>query len=238
MKVQDVMTRDPKTVSPEASLKEVAQVLMDGRISGLPVVDESGAVVGVVSEADIIGKEAGARPEQSLIGRLLHGVPDESKLDARTAAEAMTSPAITIAGNREVAEAARIMTEKSVARIMTEKSVNRLPVVGDGGNLVGIVTRADLVRAFLRSDTEIEEELREGVIARKLWIDPSDLQITVEHGEVALRGKVETRTDAELLEYFATRVPGVVSVHSTLHWTVDEPRLPRSDPHVPEPPRR
>ncbi|HLE99577.1 MAG TPA: CBS domain-containing protein [Gaiellaceae bacterium] len=229
MKVQDVMTRDPKTVSPEASLKEVAQVLMDGRISGLPVVDESGAVVGVVSEADIIGKEAGARPEQSLIGRLLHGVPDESKLDARTAAEAMTSPAITIAGNREVAEA---------ARIMTEKSVNRLPVVGDGGNLVGIVTRADLVRAFLRSDTEIEEELREGVIARKLWIDPSDLQITVEHGEVALRGKVETRTDAELLEYFATRVPGVVSVHSTLHWTVDEPRLPRSDPHVPEPPRR
>lgn len=229
MKVQDVMTRDPKTVSPEASLKEVAQTLMDGRISGLPVVDESGAVVGVVSEADIVGKEAGAPHERSLIGRLVHGDVDAARLEARTVAEAMTSPAITIRENREVAEA---------ARIMTEKEVNRLPVLDDDGRLVGIVTRADLVRAFLRSDAEIEKELREGVVLEKLWIDPSELQISVENGEVTLRGKVESRSDAELLEYFATRVPGVVSVHSTLRWRIDEPRVPQSDPHVPEPPSR
>jgi len=229
MKVQDVMTRDPKTVFPGASLKQVAQTLVESRISGLPVVDESGAVVGVVSEADIVGKEAGAPPERSLLGRLVHGDVDSSLLDARTAAEAMTSPAITIRASREVAEA---------ARTMMEKEINRLPVLDDDGKLVGIVTRADLVRAFLRTDAEIEKELREGVVLDKLWIDPSQLEISVENGEVALRGKVESKADAELLEYFATRVPGVVSVHSTLRWRIDEPRVPQSDPRVPQPPPR
>jgi CBS domain-containing protein len=229
MKVQDVMTRDVKTVSPDASLKDVAETLVRSRISGLPVVDASGAVLGVVSEADIVGKEAGSAPEQSLLGRLLHGSPDDSRLDARTAGEAMTAPAITVQSDREVAEA---------ARVMTDRGVNRLPVVDADGTLAGIVTRADLVRAFLRTDTEIERELRESVVTQKLWIDPTDLQITVENGEVALRGKVESKSDAELLEYFATRVPGVVSVHSTLRWRLDEPKLPESDPRVPEPPPR
>lgn len=228
MKVQEVMTRDVKTVSPEARLKEVAEALVEGRISGMPVVDSSGAVLGVVSEEDIVGKEAGAPPEQSLLARLLHR-EGTTKLEARTAAEAMTSPAITIQESREVAEA---------ARTMMEKGVNRLPVVDENGALVGIVTRADLVRAFLRTDAEIERELRENVVLKKLWIDPTDLQITVENGEVALRGKVEGKADAELLEYFATRVPGVVSVHSTLRWTIDEPSLPRSDPRIPTAPPR
>lgn len=228
MKIEDVMTREPKAVSEGTSLKDVARVLAESGISGLPVTDDSGFVVGVVSEADIIGKEAGAEHGRSLLGRLLHG-GEQPKLDARTAGEAMTAPALTIAADREVAEA---------ARTMTERSVNRLPVVDEDGKLVGIVTRADLVRAFLRSDAEIERELREDVVAHKLWIDPSNLQITVENGEVALRGKVDSKADAELLEYFATRVPGVVSVHSTLRWEMDEPKLPQSSPRVPEPPGR
>lgn len=228
MKVQDVMTREVTTVAPEASLKEVAETLVASRISGLPVVDDSRAVLGVISEADIVGKEAGAPPERSLLGRLLHP-SDHSKLDARTTSEAMTSPAVTILQDREVAEA---------ARTMMEQSVNRLPVVDGSGRLVGIVTRADLVRAFVRSDAEIETELREGVVTQKLWIDPTDLHITVENGEVALRGKVDSKADAELLEYFATRVPGVVAVHSTLRWTMDDPRPPSTDPHVPAPPAR
>jgi CBS domain-containing protein len=228
MKIEEVMTRDAKAVSEETPLKDVARVLAESGISGLPVTDEGGTVIGVVSEADIIGKEAGAEHERSLLGRLLHG-GESPKLDARTAGEAMTSPAITIAADREVAEA---------ARTMTEKSVNRLPVVDAQGKLVGIVTRADLVRAFLRPDTEIERELREDVVSHKLWIDPTNLQITVENGEVALRGKVDSKADAELLEYFATRVPGVVAVHSTLRWEMDDPKLPQSSPRVPEPPAR
>jgi CBS domain-containing protein len=221
------MTRDVTTVAPEATLREVAETLVGGRISGLPVVDDSGAVLGVVSEGDIVGKEAGPGPEPSLLGRILHGTPP-SKLEARTAAEAMTSPAITVDESAEVAQA---------ARLMTERGINRLPVVDDDGRLAGIVTRADLVRAFLRTDAEIERELREDVVMSTLWIDPTELQITVEGGEVALRGKVESKADAELLELFAARVPGVVGVHSTLRWRIDEPRVPESDPRVPAPPR-
>lgn len=228
MKVGAVMTREVTTVAPGATLREVAETLVGGRISGLPVVDDSGAVLGVVSEGDIVGKEAGPGPEPSLLGRILHGTPPPSKLEARTAAEAMTSPAITVEENSEVAQA---------ARLMTERGINRLPVVDEGGRLAGIVTRADLVRAFLRTDAEIERELREDVVTRTLWIDPKELQITVEGGEVALRGKVESKADAELLELFAARVPGVVGVHSTLRWRIDEPRVPESDPRVPAPPR-
>ncbi len=227
MKVQEVMTREVTTVAPEASLREVAETLVRHGISGLPVVDESGGVVGVVSEGDIVGKEAGPEPERSLLARLLHGSPP-SKLEARNAAEAMTSPAVTIAPSREVAEA---------ARLMTEQRFNRLPVVDDDGRLAGIVTRADLVRAFLRTDAEIERELREDVVERTLWIDPSNLRITVENGEVALRGRVESKADADLLEHFAARVPGVVSVHSTLRWKIEDPGVPESDPRVPAPPR-
>ncbi|GIU94089.1 MAG: hypothetical protein KatS3mg012_0546 [Gaiellaceae bacterium] len=226
MKVGDVMTREVRAVKEETPLKEVARLLAENGISGLPVTDVQGRVVGVVSEADIVGKEAGARHERSLLGRLLAG-GESPKLDARTAGEAMTSPAITITADREVAEA---------ARTMTERSVNRLPVVDENGRLVGIVTRADLVRAFLRADAEIESELREDVAARTLWIDPSRLEITVENGEVTLGGEVDTKADAELLEYFASRVPGVVSVRSTLRWQVDEPKLPQSSPRIPEPP--
>lgn len=226
MKIEEVMTREAIAVTEDTPLKDAARVLADKGISGLPVTDADGRVVGVVSEADIIGKEAGAPHERSLLGRLLHGGASP-KLDARTAGEAMTSPAVTITADREVAEA---------ARTMTERSVNRLPVVDDDGKLVGIVTRADLVRAFLRPDSEIERELRDDVLARKLWIDPKHVQITVEQGDVVLRGKVDTKADAELLEYFATRVPGVVSVRSTLRWEIDEPRLPQSSPRVPEPP--
>lgn len=229
MQVHEVMTRDVTTVSPDTSLKEVAATLVARRISGLPVVGEDGRVRGVVSEADIIGKEAGSPREQSLLGRLLHGAEADPRLEARTAAEAMTSPAVTIAATREVAEA---------ARLMSQKAVNRLPVVDEEGKLAGIVTRADLVRAFVRTDSEIERELREDVAAQKLWIDPGELSITVENGEVALRGKVQTKADAELLEYFATRVPGVVTVHSTLRWDIEGRGPSRTDPRVPEPPAR
>ena len=87
-------------------------------------------------------------------------------------------------------------------------------------------------------DAEIERELREDVATAKLWIYTSELQITVENGEVALRGKVESKADAELLEYFATRVPGVVAVHSTLRWRMDARQPPSTDPHVHAPPPR
>jgi CBS domain-containing protein len=211
MRIKDVMTTDVVTVGPHDSLKQVATTLAARGISGVPVVGEDGSLLGVVSEADILFKERGPAERHGLLGWLLE--PDApQKLEARTAEQAMTSPARTIGPERPVSEA---------AGRMLEEGINRLPVVDDEGKLLGIVTRADLVRAFVRSDADIERELREDVVLRTLWIAPEGLSITVENGNVKLGGQVETKNDAELVEAFARRVPGTVSVDSHLTWEVE-----------------
>ena len=206
MKVENVMTTAVRTVTPDTSLKDVAKTLAEAGVSGLPVV-EDGVVVGVVSEADILIKERGVNPSHpGILGLLFdHGVETESKLNALTAGEAMTAPPITIGPAKPVAEA---------AAKMIDEGVNRLPVVGEDGKLLGIVTRADLVKAFVRSDAEIEREIREDLILRTLWIPPEQISITVHEGAVELSGRVDTKFDAELVSSLVRRVPGVVSVAS------------------------
>jgi CBS domain-containing protein len=214
MTVEDLMSRDVLTVSPETPLKEVAALLSQHGISGVPVCDENRHVLGVVSEADILRKEEGGAPHATGVLSWLFEPDDESlaKVTARTAGEAMTSPAITIEPARPVSEA---------ARVMGERSINRLPVVLDG-ELVGVVTRADLVRAFHRPDEEILREISEDVLLRTLWIPPDRARISVENGEVTLAGKLESRTQAELAVAYVRRVPGVVDVKSELTWSVDD----------------
>ena len=213
MRVEAVMSKDVRTVEPDTSLKDVARLLSELGISGVPVV-EGGKVIGVVSEADILVKERGSNPA---LGGLVGLLFDESadigrKLHARTAGEAMTSPATTIGPNRPVSEA---------AGLMTDRMVNRLPVVGDDGALLGIVTRADLVRAFVRSDDQIACEIRDDVVLRTLWIEPEAVNVRVDAGEVVLTGHVETEADADLIAQLTRRVPGVVSVVSRITWDPD-----------------
>lgn len=225
MNVQDVMTHDVVTVRPWTSLKEVAAVLAGRRISGVPVVDEDGAVVGVVSEGDILFKERGPAERRGMLAWLAdpHGPEAQAKLEAQTAAEAMTAPARTISPWRPVSAA---------AAEMLDASVNRLPVVDDGGRLVGIVSRADLVRAFVRPDAEIQREIRDEVLQRALLLeDPENVTVCVDGGKVALRGSVNLRTDAELIPVLVAKVPGVVDVRSSVGWRVDN-RNRRSTPLV------
>jgi CBS domain-containing protein len=218
MRIEDVMTRSVRTVSPETSLKEAAEILTELRISGLPVVAD-GKVVGVVSEADILTKERGEAPYRGgLLGLVFEDGQGRAKLLAKTVGEAMTSPAVTVRPQRPVAEA---------AATMIDRKINRLPVVDDKGTLLGIVSRADLVRAFVRSDDEIAREIREDVVLHTLWIAPEQLDVKVENGTVTLGGQVETRDDAELLPEFVRRVPGVVAVESHLTWEYDKPKRER-----------
>ena len=213
VRVGDVMTRDVVSVTPDTPLKDVAAALVERGISGLPVCDADGAVVGVLSEADLLVKQGGS-PERSggLFAWLVDtaSAPDLAKLRAHTAGEAMTSPAVTVETASPVSEA---------ARTMVSLGVNRLPVVEDG-RLVGIVTRADLVRLFTRSDEEIARDIRQDVVKR-LWIAPERIEIEVEQGEVVLRGEVDTEVEAGLLEKRIPLVAGVVGVRSELSWAVD-----------------
>jgi len=213
MRIDELMTRDVLSVTPRTPLKRVAELLAERRISGLPVCGPDGEVLGVVSEADVLWKERGPAPKAGLLGRLLDTSDEErARVQARTAGEAMTSPAITIRPGATAAQA---------ARLMLEYKINRLPVV-DGRALVGIVTRADLVRAFARSDEEIGRELVEDVILHTLWLSPESVHVAVKGGEVMLTGAVENRSSAELLMAYARRVPGVVGVRSALTWTTDD----------------
>lgn len=231
MKVEQLMTRDVISVAPETSLKDVAALLVEHGISGVPVIDRNREVVGVVSEADILIKERGPEPRHGgLIGWLLGGGTAEgAKLAARTAGEAMSSPPVTVGSHAPAAEA---------ARLMTEQGIKRLPVVGAKDVLVGIVTRSDLVKAFARPDEEIAREIQEDVVRHTLWLEGPAPNVRVKRGEVSLSGELERRSDAELLPRFVARIPGVVSVSSTVTWRWDDQKAPRAAvPHFPLTPR-
>jgi CBS domain-containing protein len=216
MRVREVMTTDVAAARPETSLKEAAREMAARGISGMPVVDDDGRVVGVISEADLLGKER-QEPESGngVVGRLRHR-PDpeaERRFEARDVGGAMTAPAITVESHCPVTAAAERML---AARI------NRLPVV-QRGRLVGIVTRADLVRAFARSDEELATEIREIIaLQQELWRDDGALDVGIDGGEVQLRGRVRRRAEAEVLPKLIRTVPGVVGVRSELVWAEDD----------------
>jgi CBS-domain-containing membrane protein len=174
---------------------------VERRISGVPVVDESGAVLGVVSEADFLAKESGPAEHHSRFGWLTGHRREEAHerqaAAARTAGEAMTSPAATIAADRTLADA---------ARQMADRRINRLPVI-ENGALVGIITRADIVRTFARSDEEIRAAVEQAVRA----IDGLRIE-SVDNGIVRLGGTVAHPSIAEAVPGLVAHVDGVVSV--------------------------
>lgn len=203
MKIAEVMTTDVVSVRPDTSLKDVARILSSCGISGMPVVDDAGQVVGVISEADILSKER-RRPEETLSGRMLGRLRrDGAKWNARTAGEAMTAPAITISPQRWL---------DAAAALMLDRGVNRLPVVDRDGRLAGIVTRADLVRAFASGDDRISREIREDVLRRDLWLDPDAFELAVDEGEVELRGQFDSAAQRDVVEQRVRLVPGVVAI--------------------------
>jgi CBS domain-containing protein len=204
MKVQEIMTRDVVTIGPEADLRDVARILVDSGISGIPVCGARRELLGVISEGDILVKEGGPTTRRRRFGR---ADGSERKADATKVGDAMTSPVVTISPHASVAEA---------ARTMAELGIKRLPVVRNG-TLVGIVSRTDLVRAFVRSDADIRREIREDVLVGTLWLEvPEVIGVDVDRGAVRLTGQLESSLDAELLPRLVARVPGVVSVVSEL----------------------
>ena len=220
MTVRDVMTTEVATVHPTDSLKDVARLLVERRISGVPVVDSDGLVLGIVSEADFLIKQEGPDGlRRGILDRIFGESPAlhaaEAKLLARTAAELMTAPAITVDAHRPVSEA---------ARMMTVHRVNRLPVVVDG-RIAGIVTRADLVRAFARTDQELARTIRDDVLLHVLSLDPATFAVSVKEGVAAVEGTVDRRSTATLLRETVAMVPGIVEVDARVSWALDDSQL-------------
>lgn len=202
MIVRDVMTVDVVAASQETTLKEIAQWLTEQRISGVPVVDTEQRVIGVVSEADFVTRSRRGARLTGLVARLLAGELQDrdvtSALLRGTAKEAMTRPAITIAPDASIS---------SAARLMESRRIKRLPVVDGGGRLAGIITRADIVRAFLRSDADILEAAKSALVGFEgLRVE------AVENGVVRLTGTVPHWAVAEAARERARRVDGVIAV--------------------------
>jgi CBS domain-containing protein len=204
-RVRDVMTADVVTADRNMSYKQAAKLLTDQRVSAIPVVGKGGRVVGVVSEADVLRK-AERRPWRwgsRLSGRARH---DRAKAKARTAGQLMTSPAITIGPDASLSAA---------ARLMNAHHLRRLPVVDAAGDLVGIVSRRDLMKVFLRPDEDITAEVSDA-LAQILPDDAGQVTVGVFEGVVTLAGALAGPDLIRVAVGLAAEVDGVVAVVSKL----------------------
>lgn len=207
-RVKDVMTTDVVSVRESAEYKDIVSVLRELHVSALPVLDEADHLVGVVSEADLLLKEVGQEALGSyLISSGRRG--ERAKAAGVTAAELMTTPAVTIRPDDSPAHA---------ARLMHDRHVKRLPVVDEAGRLVGIVSRVDLLSVFDRPDSEIRAAVRKDIIAHDFALDPDAFDVQVTSGIVTITGQVETQAVAQRLLGALRHAEGVVGVRSRLRF--------------------
>jgi CBS domain-containing protein len=207
-KVRDVMTTPVVAVKQGASFKEMAALLRKYRVSAFPVLDDDQKVIGIVSEADLLAKEALNADSGGAITAMVHH-QELKKADGVTAGDFMTSNVVTVKPDDTVEQA---------ARLMYHLQVKRLPVIDAGGHLVGIVSRADLLTVFDRPDQEIRAEIVGDVILHEFLIDPALFTVTVAEGVVTITGTPETADVGRTLMNRIQHVQGVVAVRDELGW--------------------
>ncbi|MFJ9012161.1 CBS domain-containing protein [Streptomyces canus] len=205
-KVSDVMTQTVVAVGRDAPFKEIVRTMEQWKVSAMPVLEGEGRVIGVVSEADLLPKEEFREGEQSL-SQQRQRLADVAKAGATRAEELMSTPAVTVHPDATLAQA---------ARIMAVRHVKRLPVVDDIAMLQGIVSRADLLKVFLRSDAEIADEVRRTVVSSLYPTAGHSLDVTVHEGVVTLRGHVRDTALVPIAVRLVRAVEGVVDVEPQL----------------------
>jgi CBS domain-containing protein len=206
--VKDIMTTQVVAVKRGATFKEMAARLRQDRVSAFPVVDDDGKVIGVVSEADMLAKEVLSGDHLGVLTAMLHR-REQAKADGLTAGELMTHPAVTVTPGDSVEHA---------ARLMYTLQVKRLPVIDPGGQLVGIISRTDVLAVFDRSDEEIRREIVGHVIAREFLDDPGLFTVTVQAGVVTVEGDPKTASLGRELVRTIRHIPGVVAVRDRLSY--------------------
>ena len=212
--VRDVMTTEVVTAEPSTPFKEIAARLAQHRISAVPVVDAGRRVLGIITEADLLLKQEHPDPKAdiSLIWTRRRR-RERAKAAAAAASKLMTAPAVTVAPTATVTEA---------ARRMHKAGVKQLPVVNETGQLLGIVSRGDLLKVFTRPDEAIRSQIINEVIVGDLMMNPSRFVIEVDDGVVMLEGKAERRSLIPSLVRAVYHVDGVVRVEDRLSFEVDD----------------
>jgi CBS domain-containing protein len=216
MRAADIMTPNVITVGPEDAVQDVARLLLRNQISGAPVVDARGAIIGVVSEGDLMRRaEIDTDEKRSWWRRAWAGrerlARDYVRTNARKVADVMSSPAITVGPDTSLRE---------VASLLEHKGIKRVPIV-DGGKLVGIISRANLLRAFVAfyvaptAEATSDEEIRERVYSRlrsQHWVAPVTLNVVVDQGVVELWAAVNSEAERKAIRVAAETTPGVTAV--------------------------
>lgn len=220
-RVHNVMTRDVVFVNDRTPYKEVVRALLTRAVSAVPVLDARSRVIGMVSEADLLEKQAHLVESFPQSWELLtrHGRDAQSKARAVTAAGLMTAPAITVDPREDVAHA---------ARLMQKHGVKRLPVVDAYGRLVGIVSRGDLLRPYLRSDDEIRSAVIRRVLVGEMCVDPASVRVESRDGVVTLTGQLENEFVVRDTVRLVRELDGVVGVVDHLRYRMPQPVARRS----------
>ncbi|GAA2539941.1 CBS domain-containing protein [Streptomyces levis] len=203
--VSDVMTHTVVAVGRDAPFKDVVKLMQEWKVSAVPVLAGEGRVIGVVSEADLLLKEEFRDSDPDRITQMRR-LSDLAKAGGMTAADVMSTPAVTVHSDASLAQA---------ARIMAQRKVKRLPVVDDEGLLDGVVSRADLLKVFLRTDDEIAEEVRE-ILTSLFPAPPEPVRVDVTDGVVTLTGRVRDTSLVPVVTRLVRSVEGVVDVDLAL----------------------
>jgi len=205
--VKDVMTTRVIWVRKDAAFREMAAALRKHRVSAFPVLGDGDKVIGIVSEADMLTKEA-LDDEPGMFSGILHH-RDAEKARGITAGDLMTAAVVTVAPEDTVAHA---------ARLMYTRKVKRLPVVDANGHLVGIISRADVLAVFDRTDSDIREEIINEVLLSEFLVDVKAFDVKVSDGIVTLTGEPETNEIGHEIVQRVRHVQGVVAVRDRLSY--------------------
>lgn len=230
MKVRDLMQRAPISATPEMPIGEAVRLMMSHRISGLPVVDSTGVVLGILSEGDLLrrmelGTEERLPGWRAWIASRSHIARDYVRSHARRVGELMTAPAICVTPQTDLAD---------VVALMESRRIKRVPVVLEA-RLVGMLTRADLVRALgnllPKADTRpvADAELRCRLLAalrEQSWSQRASLDVKVVNGVVELLGVITDGQAREATRVLAENMPGVRAVIDHLIWIEPTSGLP------------
>jgi CBS domain-containing protein len=215
--VGDVMTTSVHIAGPQTPFKLLVRLIEENRVSAIPIVDQQGMPIGIVSEADLLLKERRSELEHRDLAHVRKRREQRTKAQGVTASELMTSPALTVPATANLPEA---------ARLMQERNVRRLVVVDAAGRIAGIVSRSDLLQVFLRTDEELRREVKEVLIPAVLLEAADGVHVEVRWNVVTLSGEVDRLSDARILARMAGDIDGVVSVNDHLTHRWDDTRVP------------